>query len=138
LIALIAVGMVARAAGHRNVGLLGILVVIGVIVIAMLRGGYRTHLGDSYFSSMHGRLQSLHDRATTIKPGSGSRELLWLTALFGAAALPTETFPSVPTLWSTPNRGYLVSGYGGDGGACDGGGSGDGCGRRRGRRLLRS
>ena len=129
LISLIGVGtielMVAKAAGHRNVGSLFILMVLGAIVIVKLRGGYRTVLGDSCFSSIRGMLRKLRDRATTIKPGSGSRDLLWLTALFGAAALPTEAFPLVPTLWPKPRPTSLALGGGGDGGIGDGGG---GCG----------
>jgi uncharacterized protein (TIGR04222 family) len=134
LVALLGVGaiklLVALAAGRSNVMFLIIMMVVAVILAIKARGPYRTAVGDSYLASIRTMFNGLHERAASIKPGSGSRELLWLTALFGAATLPTSAFPFVPQLWPKPRQ-SSSSGCGsscGRGGGSGCGGGGGGCG----------
>jgi uncharacterized protein (TIGR04222 family) len=123
---------VALSAGRSNVAFL-IMMMLGAIFVAFrIRGPYRTAMGDSYLASVRSMFSGLHERASSIRSGSGSRELLWLTALFGVAALPTSAFPFVRQLWPKPaqaaSSGCGSSCGGGGGGGCGGGGGGGGCG----------
>jgi uncharacterized protein (TIGR04222 family) len=134
LAALLGVGgiklAVALSAGRSNIGFLIIMMAVATFIAIKIRGPYRTALGDSYLAGIRDMFTGLRDRAPSIQPGSGSRELLWLTALFGAAVLPTSAFPFVPQLWPTPAVGTSTAGYGsscGGGSGCGGGGGG-GCG----------
>jgi len=136
LIAVVGVGgiklMVAFAAGRSNVLFLIFLMIVALIALIKIRSPYRTALGDSYLASIRSMFSGLHERGASIQPGSGSRELLWLTALFGVAALPAAAFPLVPRLWPKPQSGSSSgcgSSCGGGGSGCGGGGGGcGGCG----------
>jgi hypothetical protein len=122
---------VALQAGRTNVGFLIVIMIIATIVVVKCSHPYRTALGDSYLESIRSVFKGLLDRASTIRPGSGSRELLWLTALFGAAMLPTAAFPFVPELWprSSSIGGGATCGSSSGGSGCGGGGGGcGGCG----------
>jgi uncharacterized protein (TIGR04222 family) len=121
---------VAVQAGRGNVGFLIGMMVIATIVVVSYSRPYRTALGDSYLESIRSVFSGLRDRAATIRPGSGSRELLWLTALFGTAMLPTAAFPFVQELWPRSSSGGVSGGCGSSsGGGCGGGGGGcGGCG----------
>jgi uncharacterized protein (TIGR04222 family) len=124
---------VALSAGRSNIGFLIVLMIFAVILAIGLRGPYRTAMGESYLASIRNMFAGLHGRASDIRPGSGSRELLWLSALFGIAALPTSAFPFVPTLWPRPVQASGSScgsscGSGGGGGCGGGGGGCGGCG----------
>jgi len=122
---------VALQTSRGNVGFLIGMMVIATIVVVHYSRPYRTALGDSYLESIRSMFKGLQDRASTLRLGSGSRELLWLTALFGAAMLPTAAFPFASQLWprssSDGNGGGCGSSSGG--GGCGGGGGGcGGCG----------
>jgi uncharacterized protein (TIGR04222 family) len=125
---------IAHAAGRSNVGFLIFMMAVAALIAIRLRGPYRTALGDSYLASIRSMFAGLRERATSIQPGSGSRELLWLTALFGAAAVPTTAFPFVQQLWPKPAQGSSGCGSscgsscGGSGGCGGGGGGCGGCG----------
>jgi uncharacterized protein (TIGR04222 family) len=133
LAALLGVGgiklLVALQAGRTNVGFLIVLMIIATIVAVKFSDPYQTALGDLYLESIRSMFKGLQERAATIRPGSGSRELLWLTALFGAATLPTAAFPFVQELWprSSSTGGGATCGSSSGGGGCGGGGGG-GCG----------
>jgi uncharacterized protein (TIGR04222 family) len=124
---------VALSAGCSNIGFLILMMAVAAFVAFKIRGPYRTALGDSYLASIRNMFTGLRERASSIRPGSGSRELLWLTALFGVAPLPTSAFPFVPQLWPRPaaasNSGCGSSCGSGGGSGCGGGGGGcGGCG----------
>jgi uncharacterized protein (TIGR04222 family) len=135
--ALLAVGgtklSVALGAGRTNVAYLIVVMAAAAFAAFKLRGPYRAALGDAYLASVRSMFVGLRERASSIRAGNGSRELLWLTALFGAAAVPTAAFPFVHELW--PKRasasgtgcgsscGSGGSGCGGGGGGCGGCGS---------------
>ena len=58
-----------------------------------------------------------------------TRDLLWLTALFGVAILPATAFPAIAHVWSRPAASGSGSSCGsGSGGSGCGGGGGGGCG----------
>src|SRR5262245_53008140 len=132
LAALLGVGgiklLIALQAGRSNVGFLIGMMVVATIVLVSYARPYRTALGDSYLESIRSMFNGLRERASTIRPGSGSRELLWLTALFGAAMLPTAAFPFAEELWprSSSTGGGATCGSSSSGGGCGGGGGG-GC-----------
>jgi uncharacterized protein (TIGR04222 family) len=136
LAALIGVGgtklIVALSAGRSNVMFLIVMMAIATFVAVKIRSPYRTATGDACLAGARSMFSALQGRGASIKPGSGSRELLWLTALFGAAALPTSAYPHVPQLWPKPQASGSGSGCGsscGSGSGCGGGGGGcGGCG----------
>jgi uncharacterized protein (TIGR04222 family) len=113
---------VALQAGRSNVGFLIGMMIVASIVVLNYATPYRTALGDSYLESVRSMFNGLRERASTIRPGSGSRELLWLTALFGATMLPTAAFPFASQLWPRP------SSSDGGGGGCGSSSGGSGCG----------
>jgi len=114
--------IVALSAGRSNVLLLIGMMIIAVIAAWKIGNPYRTAIGDSYLASIRSMFSNLRGRASSILPGSGSRELLWLTSLFGVAALPSSAFPFV-------SGSSCGSSCGGGGGGCGGGGGGcGGCG----------
>jgi uncharacterized protein (TIGR04222 family) len=137
LAALIGVGgaklAIALSAGRSNIGFLIVMMAVAVLIAIRIRGPYRTAMGESYLASIRNMFAGLQERASNIRPGSGSRELLWLTALFGVAAVPAAAFPFVPQLWPKPAQ-ASSSGCGSScgssgGGGCGGGGGGcGGCG----------
>jgi uncharacterized protein (TIGR04222 family) len=136
LAALVGVGgiklAIALSAGRSNIGFLIVMMLVAAFVAFRGRGPYRTTMGDSYLASIRNMFAGLHERAAAIRPGSGSRELLWLTALFGITAVPAAAFPFVPQLWPKPAQASSAgcgSSCGSSGGGCGGGGGGcGGCG----------
>jgi uncharacterized protein (TIGR04222 family) len=133
LAALLAVGgtklVVAHSTGHSNVLFLVVLMTVAVFVATKIRSPYRSAVGSSYLANIRGMFEGLHERASSIRPGSGSRDLLWLTALFGVASLPATAFPFVRHLWPRPSSASSSDGGSscGSSSGCGGGGGG-GCG----------
>jgi uncharacterized protein (TIGR04222 family) len=136
MMTLVAVGgiklLLALGAGRANVLLLIAMMVAALAIVWKLRNPYRSAAGDANLASIRSVFSDLRKRASSIRPGSGSRELLWLTALFGVAALPATAFPAVKYFRSKPAS-YASSGCGSSCGSgassgCGGGGGGGGCG----------
>jgi uncharacterized protein (TIGR04222 family) len=135
ILALAAVGgaklWTAWSQGRSNVGVLIVMMIVAAIAAISIANPYRTSLGDAYLKSLRSLFSRLRDRAATIQPGGGSRDLLWLTAVFGAGALPLTTFPFVRDLFpkrSSSSDGGASCGSGGGGGCGGGGGGCGGCG----------
>ena len=121
---------VALKSGRTNIEFLLIEMVLAVIIAWKIHDPYRTRLGDDCLASAQSLFANLRQRAASLQPGSGSRDLLWLTALFGVAMLPSSTFPAIAEVWPRPTSSTGGSGCGssGGGGGCGGGGGGGGCG----------
>jgi uncharacterized protein (TIGR04222 family) len=133
--ALLGLGLVkigiALSAGRRNIEILIILMVVAIVLVAKIWNPYRTRLGDDYLASVRTLFMGLRDRAASLRPGGATREVLWLTALFGVALLPSEVFPVTAYAWPKPASSSSGSSCGssGGGGGCGGGGGGcGGCG----------
>jgi uncharacterized protein (TIGR04222 family) len=124
--------VIALSAGRRNVEILIVLMIVATVLVWKLRNPYRTRLGDDYLASMRTLFTGLRDRASSLRPGGATREVLWLTALFGAALLPSAVFPVAAYAWPKPVSSSSGSSCGGSscgGGGCGGGGGGcGGCG----------
>jgi uncharacterized protein (TIGR04222 family) len=120
---------VALSAGRTNITFLQIEMVLAVILAWKIHNPYRTRRGDDYLASTRSLFSGLRQRAGSLQPGSGSRDVLWLTALFGIAMLPATAFPAIAQVWpkSTSTTGSSGCGSGGSSG-CGGGGGGGGCG----------
>ena len=116
--------------GRTNVEFLHIEMVLAVIVAWKIHNPYRTRLGDDYLASVQSLFANLRQRAASLQPGSGSRDVLWLTALFGVAMLPSSAFPAIAHVWprSSSSTGGSGCGSSGGGSGCGGGGGGGGCG----------
>lgn len=134
LAALLAVGVtkliMAYSTGRSNVLLLVVLMAVAVFVATKIRSPYRSAVGSSYLANIRSMFEGLRERASSIRPGSGSRDLLWLTALFGIGSLPVTAFPTIRHLWPTPSSTSSSGGgtsCGSSGSGCGGGGGG-GCG----------
>ena len=121
---------IALSAGRRNVEILIILMVVATIFAAKIWNPYRTRLGDDYLASVRALFTGLRDRAGSLRPGGATREVLWLTALFGAALLPSAVFPVAAYAWPKPTSSSSGScGSSSSGSSCGGGGGGcGGCG----------
>ena len=123
---------IALSAGRRNIEILIILMIAATIWATYGWNNYRTRLGDDYLASVRSLFTGLRDRAGSLRPGGATREVMWLTALFGAALLPSAVFPATAYAWpkAAPKSGGSScggSGCGGGGGSSCGGGGG-GCG----------
>jgi len=122
---------VAWMAGRTNVIILIVLMIVAAIAAVNIARPYRTSLGSAYLGSLRSLFSNLRARAATIQPGGGSRDLLWLAALYGASVLPVSAFPFINDVWprrSSSDGGSSSCGSGG-GGSCGGGGGGcGGCG----------
>jgi uncharacterized protein (TIGR04222 family) len=121
--------VIALAAGRSNVGFLIAMMAVSAWLAWKISNPYRTALGDSFLASARSVFSDLRRRVSSIQPGGATRELLWLTALFGVAALPVSTFPFARYFRPQGNSssGGCGSG-GGDGGGGGCGGGGGGCG----------
>jgi uncharacterized protein (TIGR04222 family) len=125
---------IALSAGRRNVEILIVLMIVATVLATHGWNNYRTRLGDDYLASVRTLFAGLRDRAGSLRPGGATREVLWLTALFGAALLPSAVFPVAAYAWPKPvssSSGSSCGGgsSGGGGGGCGGGGGGcGGCG----------
>ncbi|MDB5598968.1 MAG: hypothetical protein JWN71_1012 [Xanthobacteraceae bacterium] len=134
LAVLLAVGctklVMAWTQGRSTVWFLIGLMVVSVIAAWKLSSGYRTVTGDRYLASIRSLFTGLRDRASSLRPGSGTRELLWLTALFGVAAIPVSTYPFAKYFKRSGNSGSSCSGgsCGSSSGGSSCGGGGGGCG----------
>ena len=109
--------MVALGAGRGNVWLLiammAIAAFIAVIKIMVLIGRF---LAISISPASAACSRACVTGRHHLESGSGSREVLWLTALFGVAALPASAFPFVSQLWPR-QRSNSNSGCGTTGGS---------------------
>jgi uncharacterized protein (TIGR04222 family) len=119
--------LIALSAGRRNIEILIILMVVATILAAKIWNPYRTRLGDDYLASVRTLFTGLRDRAASLRPGGATREVLWLTALFGAVLLPSAVFPVAAYAWPKPAASSSGSSCGSSGGGSCGGGGG-GCG----------
>jgi uncharacterized protein (TIGR04222 family) len=130
---LVAVGgaklVIALGAGRHNVLFLFAMMLVALIIVWRSGNPYRSRVGDQYLGTFRTMFAGLRRRASSIAPRSGSRELLWLTALFGVAALPAAAFPFVRDFRPVAQGGSGCGGAGcGSSGGCGGGGCGGGCG----------
>lgn len=125
--------VVALSRGRPNVVLLIVLLVFAVLMLAAVVFQRRTSKGDAFIAEVRNLFQSLKLRAPQIRSGGATTELAMLTAVWGVAVLPKETFPWVRNLFprvdaaSTSGSSCGSSCGSGCGGGCGGGGCG-GCG----------
>ena len=119
---------IALSAGRRNIEILIVLMVFATVLAAKAWNPYRTRLGEDYLASVRTLYAGLRDRATSLRPGGATSEVLWLTALFGAALLPSAVFPVVAHAWPKPasSSGSSCGSSSCGGGSCCGGGGGCG------------
>jgi uncharacterized protein (TIGR04222 family) len=117
--------LLAWQRGRPNVGLLVFMMFLAVVLAIRIGSSYRTGLGNAYLASIRSLFSGLRSRRESIEPGSGSSELLWLVALFGAAQLSPSRFAFAQYFSPKPS----ASDGGSAGGGCGGGGGGcGGCG----------
>jgi len=132
LAALIGVGgakvLYALSIGRSNVAFLIALIVVAAFVATRIWNPYRTRLGDDYLASVQSLFDSLRQRAASLRPGGNTRDLLWLTALFGVALLPSTAFPAIAYVWPRPAASGGSSSCSSCGSSSCGGGGGGGCG----------
>src|SRR5262249_26301359 len=118
---------IAIAAGRTNVLFLILLMLLALFVVWRSGNPYRARAGDDVLASIRSMFSGLRRRAAWPRRGSGSREVLWLPALFGVAALPAAAFPFIGDFRDRTASGSSC-GSGGDGGSGGCGGGGGGCG----------
>jgi uncharacterized protein (TIGR04222 family) len=117
---------IAISRGHSNVEFLIVLVVFAVVIAFKVGNPYRTSRGSAYLRSVRNLFTDLKGRAASVRPGGETKELLWLTALFGMSALPASAFPFIREFPTPSSSSSSCSSCGG--GGCGGGDGGGGCG----------
>ena len=130
IVALIKIG-VALTRGRPFMFLVFMCIFAVVLVRAVQSRVIRTQYGEGVLSNTRNLFSGLRERVSALNSGSGSNDLLWLSALYGIAAVPTAAFPFVDEFrrWLTPpsSSGSSCSSSG-CGSSCGGGGCGGGCG----------
>jgi uncharacterized protein (TIGR04222 family) len=120
---------IALNSGRTNIIFLIFLMVVALAIAANIWNPYRTSLGDQYLASVRSLFGNLRQRSSSLQPGRDTNDLLWLTALFGVAMLPSTTFPAIAHVWPRPAESSSAScGSPGAGSGSCGGGGGGGCG----------
>jgi uncharacterized protein (TIGR04222 family) len=119
---------VALMAGRSNVLFLIVMMMVALYVGRRSLNPYRTRAGDDVLANIRSMFAGLRQRRSLLRAGSGSREMLWLTALFGAASLPTAAFPFIRDFHESSAIRAGTSCSAGGGGSGGGGASGGGCG----------
>src|SRR6267154_2509596 len=74
--------------GHKNIGFLILLTIIFVIVVIKLGTPRRTSMGDNFYDNVRVVFSDVRSRARSMRPGSATSGLLWLTAVYGLDSLP--------------------------------------------------
>src|SRR5262249_15656495 len=107
-----------------------LLMLLALFVVWRSGNPYRARAGDDVLAGIRSMFSGLRRRAASLRPGSGSREVLWLTALFGVAGAPAGAFPFIGDFRDRTASGSSCGSSGGCGsGGCGGGGGGcGGCG----------
>ncbi len=116
---------IALARGRHNILFLIILSTMFFGIAVWLLVSRKTAAGDHLLERVRDVFGNLRARASSLVPGGATNELAFLAAVFGAAAVPVETFPFLREL--RKDRAFAQAGSGG-GGGCSGGGCGSsGC-----------
>lgn len=84
---------IALSRGHTNILFLIILAIMAGVVAFAIGSPARTSKGDDFLKSARAIFSDLRSRAQAIPRGGMTRELPWLAALFGVAAVPAANFP---------------------------------------------
>jgi hypothetical protein len=111
----------ALEAGRTNVGYLFLMMIAAVIIAYLVSHPYRTVRGEALLANTRALFAHLRRRATSIHAGTGSPDLLWVSALFGVGVLSASAFP-----WAAYFGGNVRGEGAGAGGGCGTGGSGCG------------
>lgn len=128
--------VVALVQGHHNIGFTIILAVFFTLILVLTAFPKRTVTGDRFLEDLRRIYSESKQQAPLMLTGGGGEQVLMLSAVFGFAALPNETYPYARELFpaaasSTTSSGCgssCGSSCGGGGGGCGGGGCGGGCG----------
>jgi uncharacterized protein (TIGR04222 family) len=121
----------ALSRGRHTIVFLLVLTVIFVVWARSARFKIRTGAGDELLRRAEIRFRPVRERAESLQPGGTNNDAVYLAAIFGLAALPSDCFPYIPTLFPQPVAAPDSGGYSGSSGcsSCGGGGGcGGGCG----------
>ncbi len=111
---------IALDRGRSNIGFLVVLAVVGPLGALILVHRRRTRLGDRMLRDLRRLFHRLRTRASTIRRGTMTNDVILLAAVFGFGALPS--------LYSDVQRAYASTGGDGGGSSCGSSGGGSGCG----------
>lgn len=105
--------------GHKNIGFLIVLVVVGLLTVYNVARPDRTRRGDSVLEDLKKLFSRLHQPGL-LQSGKSSPEVMWMAAVYGMGAL---TFSHIEKLYPKAQAGGSSCGS-----SCGGGGCGGGCG----------
>jgi uncharacterized protein (TIGR04222 family) len=91
--------LLAFLRGRTNVMFLIFFTIGSMIALYKIVFPRRTPLGDDFLAELKNLFNALKLRAAQLRPGGASAEVALLTAVFGIAALPQETFAWTKTLF---------------------------------------
>jgi uncharacterized protein (TIGR04222 family) len=134
--------IIALERGRTNVGFLIILMIVAMAIAVKLASPRLTGKGAALLADTQTLYAGLKDRATSIRPGGATLEVVMLAAAFGTGALAGDAFAYTRTLfpraksssalssWGSSSCGSSCGSSGGSscGSSCGGGGCGGGCG----------
>lgn len=133
--------LIALSRGRTNILFLIIMSVLAAYVTSRLSNPFRTARGEKFLQDVRSLFGTLKLRASSLRPGGATADLVWLASAFGLAEVSPILFPQVSALIKRPPQreghsggdffhscGSSTCGGGGcGGGGCGGGGCG-GCG----------
>lgn len=117
LVAIIKIS-IALDRGHKNIGFLVMLAVLGLFYLYKAAMPVRTRRGQAVMEDLEKLFSRLHQPGA-VQPGKSSAEVMWMAAVYGVGAL---AFSHVDKLYPKAQSG------GSCGSSCGGGGCGGGCG----------
>ena len=127
--------LIAISRGHSNFTFLILLAFLASYLATRVVSPFRTPSGERFLESFRSLFDSLRRRASMLRPGGASTDLVWLASIFGLSAVPGLAFPHASALIirPVPAAGSESSGFfsntnsSGTFSSC-GGGCGSGCG----------
>lgn len=127
---------IALSRGRTNIFFLVILSGLAALIAFKTSSPFRTIRGDKFLQDVRSLFSSLRQRASSLRPGGATSDLVWLASAYGLGEVSPILFPSVmalrPPKPAGPASGFdgLSSGNscGSGGSSCGGGGCGAGCG----------
>lgn len=114
--------LIALSRGRTNILFLILMSILAVYVTSRFSNPFRTERGEKFLQDVRSLFSTLRLRASSLRPGGATTDLVWLASAFGLAEVSPILFPQVTALRKRPQ------GQGGSGGWGSGSSCGTGCG----------
>jgi uncharacterized protein (TIGR04222 family) len=122
---------IALSRGRSNILFLILLTFLACFLATRIGNPFRTIRGDKFLEDVKSIFANLRLRASTLRPGGATSDLVWLASTYGLEAISPVIFPHVSALlaWrAPPARSSSMFSSGSSCGTFSGCGGGGGCG----------